>query len=208
MKNLLTLCCFSLLISFSYILNAQDRASVSNEVSINYKKRSPIYDFSEALLNNTDTIPDFDTKPNKLMITGTIYESDGKTPAKDVMLYICQSDENGNYEMKRDENRKRYVYHRGWIKTDADGKYTFYTFMPGKFFNKELKQIKRIIKAPGQPEQELNAFFFNDDPLLPYLTLACRAKAVPSMLRIEKKGDMFMATKDIKLQSENISDVQ
>lgn len=208
MKNLLTLCCLAFLISFSPKLKAQERTSVSNETSINYKKRSPIYDFTEVVLNNTDTIPDFNTKPNKLMITGTIYESDGKTPAKDVMLYICQSDENGNYDMKRDENRKRYVHHRGWIKTGADGKYTFYTFMPGKYFYGELKQIQRVIKAPGQPEQELNAFFFNDDPLLPDLTLACRAKAVPSMLRLEKKGDLLVATKDIKLVDKNIPEVQ
>ena len=72
--------------------------------------------------------------------------------------------------------------------------------MPGKYLrSKELKQIHRVIKEPGKPEYTIKSFFFNDDPLLPELTLACRAKAVGSMLRLEKKDSMYVATKDIKL---------
>jgi protocatechuate 3,4-dioxygenase beta subunit len=65
---------------------------------------------------------------------------------------------------------------------------------------KELKQIHRIIKQPGKAEYELASFFFNDDPLIPDLTLACRAKAVQSMLRLEQQKDgMYVANKDIVL---------
>jgi len=202
MKKLLPLFSFVFLLS-TYNTFAQELASTSDDVPYNYKKRSPIYDYSELQLNNTDTIADFDSKPNKLKISGTIFLSDKITPAKDVLLYVYQPDEDGNYEMKKDDKHKRYVNHRGWIKTDADGRYTFYTFMPGKFQRtKELKQIHRIIKEPGKPEYELNPFFFNDDPLIPELTLACRAQIVNSMLRIEKEGDMYVATKDIVLKKD------
>ena len=204
MKNLITLISLAYIFSFSITIHAQDYTS-SETVPVDYKKRNPIYDYSEEKISNTDTIPDFDIKENKIKITGTIYLADGVTPAKDVLFYVFQPDENGEYELKRDEYRKRYVYHRGWVKTDADGRYTFYTFMPGKFLRvKELKQIHRVIKQPGKPEQELSSFFFNDDPLLPDLTLASRAKTVKSMLKLEKEGDMYVATKDIKL-SENIN---
>ena len=200
MKNLIILFCITYIISSFGIMNGQEYANVLDQVPANYKKRSPIYDYSEKQLNHTDTIPDFDTKSNKLKITGTIYQSDGVTPAKDVILYICQPDENGDYEMKKDEQRKRYVHHRAWVKTDANGQYTLYTFMPGKYLrSKELKQIHRVIKEPGKPEYAIKSFFFNDDPLIPELTLACRAKAVGSMLRLEKKDSMYVATKDIKL---------
>ncbi|WP_027136432.1 hypothetical protein [Gaetbulibacter saemankumensis] len=201
---------FLLAVTFCFSLNmyAQDIAGLLDGNSENYKKRSPIYDYYGTTLNNTDTVPDFDIKENKLKITGTIYQSDGITPAKDVIFFIYQPDENGNYEMKKDEKRKRYVHHRAWIKTDADGRYTFYTFMPGKYDRvKELKQIHRIIKEPGQPAKDLNAFFFNDDPLIPELTLACRAKAVPSMLRLEEEGGMLVATKDIKLKKDSNANI-
>lgn len=200
MKNLLTLVCLASFLGVNMMLTAQEFADNSVLSDADYKKRSAIYDYSEANLNNVDSIPDYSQKAEKLKITGTIYQSDGVTPAKDVILYIFQPDENGNYQMERDANRKRYVHHRAWVKTDADGKYTFYTFMPGKLFRtKELKQIHRIIKEPGKAEQELASFFFNDDPLIPDLTLACRAEAVKSMLRIEEKDGMYVATKDIKL---------
>lgn len=172
------------------------------------EKHSPIYDYSEHHLNNTDTIPDFASKPDKLKITGIIYESDGKTPAKDVILYVCQSNEYGDYEMKRDENRNRYVHHRAWVKTDADGRYTFYTFMPGENRDvKELKQIQRIIKVPGKKEYKMNSFFFKNDPLLADLTLSCRKNTDSSLIELKKQGNMFVATRDIKLES-SLSSIQ
>lgn len=195
MKTLISLFFITCFISAPYTLKAQD----------DYKKRSPIYDYSELVLNNTDTVPDYNTKPDKLKISGTIYQSDKKTPASNVILYVFQPDENGDYELKRDDKRKRYIHHRGWIKTDADGKYTIYTFMPGKYpGSKDLKQIRRVIKEPGKPEYDLDPFFFNDDPLLPELTLACRAQAVKSMLRLEEKDGMYVVTKDIILPKNNV----
>ena len=204
MNKLITLLCVFYLVSFSNLISAQDYASNQKTLPSNYKERSAVFDYAEKTLNNVDTIPDFNIKPNKIKITGTIYLADGVTPAKDVILYVNQPDEDGNYELKKDEYSKRYVHHRGWVKTGADGRYTLYTFVPGKFLrSKELKQIHRIVKEPGKPEYAISSFFFNDDPLIPSLTLACRAKAVQSMLRLDDEEDgMYVATKDIKLNKD------
>ena len=203
MKNLFTLCSLVSLLCFNQTLTAQDSAAISNEVPTDYLKRNPIYDYADRQLANLDTIPDYNSKQDKLMITGTIYESDGTTPAKDVILYIQQPDENGDYQIKK-ENDKRYVVNRGWIKTDADGRYTFYTFIPGSFLhNKELKHIHPVIKEPGKPEYDLDAFLFDNDP---FLSKSCRKrlakKGIDSILKLEKKGDMFVTTKDIVLAKE------
>ena len=179
---------------------------IAQDSSTDFKERNPIYDYSENQLNNTDTISDFNSKSNKLKITGTIFESDGITPAKDVLLFIEHADENGDYQIKT-ENDKRYVQHRGWIKTDADGQYTFYTFIPGSAFKpityprtREMKQIFPVIKESGQDEYDLEAFLFDDDPLL---TKRCRAKlkrkGVDNILKLEKHGDMLVATRNIIL---------
>ncbi|WP_372756634.1 hypothetical protein [Mariniflexile sp.] len=203
MKHLLNYCIIITFLGSSLLLNAQELTSILDDLPISYKKNNPIYDIENHKLNNLDTVPDFDSKANKLKITGTIFKSDGITPAKDVVLFIYQADEDGNYEIQKNSKRKRYVHHRAWIKTDADGTYTFYTFMPGKYLrNKELKQIHRVIKEPGKPEYDMASFFFNDDPLLPDLTLACRAQAAQSMLRLYKEGDMLVAKKDIKLKKD------
>lgn len=203
MKNLITLLSLILVICFPQFTNAQEVNSNSNNIPQNYKKRSPIYDYSEKQLNSVDTIPDFASRTNKLKITGTIYESDGKTPAKNVLLFIHQADEDGNFELKR-HNKKRYVKHRGWIKTDANGHYTFYTFVPGKYiFSNELTQILPIIKEPNKPEYKIESFVFDNDPLL---TKSCRSKIEQTnpnrILKLNKKEGLFVANRDIVLGKE------
>ncbi|WP_298555711.1 hypothetical protein [uncultured Algibacter sp.] len=199
MKKLIALLSFTFLFNCFNALQAQE----TSEIPENYKKRSPIYDYSERQLNNVDTIPDFASKSQKLKITGTIYESDGKTPAKNVLLFIHHTDENGDFKLKR-QNKKRYVHHRGWIKTNADGKYTFYTFVPGTYiYGNELKQILPIIKVPGKPETKIETFLFNDDPLL---TGKCRTKVEKTnpnrILKLDKKEGLFVAIRDIILEKE------
>ncbi|WP_345190172.1 hypothetical protein [Algibacter agarivorans] len=200
MKNLIYLLCFASFINANGMLNAQEVGAVLKEVPSDYIGRNPIYDYSENRLNNTDTIPDFETQSAKLKITGTIFLNDGVTPAKDVILFIYQSDDNGDYEMKI-SNQKRYVHNRGWIKTDADGKYTFYTFVPGKYYGKgEFKTIHPVIKEPGKPEYKMYSFLFDDDPSL---TKSCRKKlekkGIDNILKLDKKEGMFVATRDIVL---------
>ncbi len=150
-------------------------------------ENNPIYDRDIALMQPTDTIPDYRNKTQKLKLTGTVYQSDGVTPAKDVIIYIEQRDEDGDFEL-RNTGKDRYVFHRSWVKTDADGKYTFHTFIPGndRRYN-QLQQIFPLVKAPSQATYELNSFIFDDDPLL---TKRCRK-------RLEKHGqtDRILTTK-------------
>ena len=156
----------------------------------NSDKPLPIHDYNDAILRSVDTIPDFESKTNKLKISGTIFKSDGVTPAKDVILYVEQPHENGDFDL-REKDDQRYVNHRGWVKTDANGNYTFYTFVPGgdRRFN-QMQQLYPIIKAPSKDAYVVETFLFDEDPLL---TKTCRK-------RMEKKGD---PTRILKLKIEN-----
>ena len=203
MKYLFTFICLTLFMSTSMSISAQE--SIDN--SENFLERSPVYDYTEAQLNNTDTIPGFESKLNKLKITGTIYESDGVTPAKDVILYIDQADENGDFDL-RYTNEKRYVYNRGWIKTDADGTYTFYTYIPGndRRYN-QMQQLFPIVKEPSKDAYEIASFLFEDDP---FLTKTCRKrlakKGDPSRILTPKVVDgLHVVEKDIILNSDVIA---
>jgi len=206
MKNLI------IPISFIFFLNsfckimAQNSVTVLDEIIVadNYKKRSPIYDYSEKKLNNTDTIPGFTSKQNKVKISGIVYESDGVTPAKNVILYICQAGEDGYYELKR-YNKKRYVYHRGWIKTNDDGQYNFYTFVPGTVTrSKDLKQIHLVVKESKKTEYDMEAFLFDNDPAL---TSSCRLKIekfsnTNRILKLDEKEGICIAKRDIILNKD------
>ena len=62
---------------------------------------------------------------------------------------------------------RRHGYIRGWVKTDADGKYTFYTFRPVAYPNgREPEHIHITVKEPNKNEYYIDAFMFEDDPLL------------------------------------------
>ena len=188
-----------------HTLNAQDAASnVLEEVPIDYMTRNPIYDYDAQALSNTATIPDYESKQSKLKITGTVYQSDGVTPAKDVILYIWHQDENGYFDMKT-ANDKRYVYHRGWIKTNADGQYTFYTFFPGSYpHSREKRHIHLEVKEVGKVDYALPGFLFDDDP---FLSKTCRKrlakKGIDNILSTPKKGDIHVANHDIVLKDSN-----
>lgn len=191
MKNLLISLCLLSVISILNPLLAQE-SNISD---------SPIYDRSEDVLTNVDTIPDFRSKTNKLKLTGIVYKSDGITPAKDVIIYIEQPDEDGDFDLRR-SGKDRYVFHRSWVKTDVDGRYTFYTFVPGndRRYN-QMSQIFPIIKESSKAEVQLQSLLFNDDYLL---TKRCRKRLTKKgqanrILNTKVEDDILVAKKDIVL---------
>jgi len=121
-------------------------------------------------LSYVDTLPDFHEKGPKIEISGIIYQSDGKTPAPGVVLYVYHTDQEGIYAKKGNETGwgKRHGYIRGWMKTNERGEYKFYTLVPASYPNSSNpKHIHPTIKEPGKSEYWIDEFLFDDDPLLP-----------------------------------------
>ena len=102
------------------------------------------------------------------MISRIIHHADGKTPSKDVVLYIYHTDQDGNYSNKKNEKGRagRHGYIRGWMKTNEKGQYKFYTLMPASYPNSNaVKHIQPTIKEPGKIEYYIDGYIF-DDPFL------------------------------------------
>jgi len=121
------------------------------------------------LLNETDTLPDFNTSQHKMLVYGTIYKSDGKTPAAGVIFYIYHTDQNGYYTSEPGQTgcAKRHGRHRGWIKTNSSGEYRFYTERPAAYPNNKIPaHIHPIIKEPGLTDYYIDEYLFDDDPFL------------------------------------------
>ncbi|MDY8137311.1 intradiol ring-cleavage dioxygenase [Aquimarina sp. 2201CG5-10] len=128
-----------------------------------------IFEYENKKLTSIDTLPAFSKNQPQLKITGIVYQKDGKTPAKDVILYIYHTNREGIYETKGDEKgwARRHGYIRGWIKTNADGRYTFYTFRPAAYPNGVAPEhIHITVKEPGKNEYYIEDYFFDNDPLL------------------------------------------
>ncbi len=154
-------------------------------------------------LNEVDTLPDFDEPGPKIEISGIIYHRDGKTPAKDVVLYIYHTDQQGIYAKKGNEKgwAKRHGYIRGWIKTDGKGFYKFYTLIPASYPNSNNpKHIHPTIKEPDFSEYWIEEFLFENDPLLPAnAKTSSNPRGGNGVLKTEMKEGMLKATRNIIL---------
>src|SRR5688572_14348078 len=67
-----------------------------------------VSEYGNKTLNAIDTLPDFDEQGPKILVTGTIFKRDGRTPAKNVILYIYHTNQQGIYQAKGNE--------KGWAK--------------------------------------------------------------------------------------------
>lgn len=161
-----------------------------------------IYEYGNKELFPTDTLPEYASGGEKLKVTGTIYEADGKIPASDVILYIYHTNADGIYPTKGGETgwARRHGYLRGWIKTGKDGAYTFYTTRPGTYPSRsEPAHIHATIKEPGIKEYYINDFRFTDDPLLDRSKAEKQPRGGSGIVKPVKEKEGWVVKRDIIL---------
>jgi protocatechuate 3,4-dioxygenase beta subunit len=128
-----------------------------------------VFEYGDKTLNSLDTLPDFHLNGQKIKVTGTVYQPDGRTPAKDIIIYIYHTNQQGIYENKFGKTNweRRHGYIRGWVKTEANGRYTFYTLKPGTYPDgSEPAHIHITILEPDGKYYWLDSYHFEGDPLL------------------------------------------
>ena len=162
--------CFILIILLSSCINPQRQKEPEYKlVGGPCEGCEAVFEYGDRVLSAIDTLPDFNSKGTKLKITGTIYQSDEKTPAKDVILYIYHTNQKGIYPTKGDEKEwaRRHGYLRGWIKTNEDGKYTFYTLKPGIYPSRNVpSHVHATILEPDGKYYWLEEYLFDEDLLI------------------------------------------
>ncbi|GGH00688.1 dioxygenase family protein [Pedobacter zeae] len=117
-----------------------------------------------------DTSAGWKEAGQKLLVTGKVYQPDGKTPAANVIIYYWQTDNKGYYSAGKNlpEKAKRHGHIRGWVKTDLNGNYAIYTVRPAPYPHERMPaHIHLAIKEPGiKEEYYIDELVFDDDPYL------------------------------------------
>lgn len=167
-----------------------------------------VFEYGDRSLSAVDTLPDFSRGANQIKISGIIYESDGNTPAKDVILYVYHTDEKGIYSPG--ENAKgweqRHGYNRAWLKTGADGRYTFYTIRPGTYPDRgQAAHIHPTILEPTGNYYWLEDYYFEGDSLLSkdQISPSDPRGGTNGVLSLRQEGNLWFAERDFVL-GENI----
>lgn len=170
-----------------------------------------IYESPIALnkLSWIDTLPDFNEPGPKMVISGIVYKPDGKTPAKDVVLYVYHTDQKGIYPTKGNEKGwgKRHGYIRGWVKTNEKGEYKFYTLRPASYPDRQAPQhIHPTIKEPGINEYWIDEYLFDDDPLLTANERSHQQqRGGGGIIKLQQKNGMLVGERNIVL-GKNVPD--
>ena len=101
---------------------------------------------------------------DRLIVTGRVFQPDGKTPAAGVVLYVYQTDHTGLYNPQRGAPPRL----RGWMKTDAEGGYEYSTVRPTPYPDGRIPaHVHTQIWGAGVPPQWNTELLFADDPRVP-----------------------------------------
>ncbi|GAB5550679.1 MAG: hypothetical protein Sapg2KO_02700 [Saprospiraceae bacterium] len=156
--------------------NGQTSPKQTGVLSDDFDKSPPFYFKMPQTLTSIDTSPAFNKKGQQILLTGIVYETDGKTPAANVVLYYYQTNTKGIYATNEAEERnmpknklgQTHGYIRGWLKTDQQGRYSIYTIKPATYPSRaQPAHVHLTIKEKNmEAPYYIDDFVFDDDPLL------------------------------------------
>jgi protocatechuate 3,4-dioxygenase, beta subunit len=100
-----------------------------------------------------------------LRVEGTVYAPDGETPAPGVVLYVYQTDLTGLYHPNQGSGVRSAPRLRGYVKTDARGRYSYRTIRPASYPNStNAAHIHTQLWGGGYDPQWNQDLNFADDP--------------------------------------------
>lgn len=136
-----------------------------------------------------------------MIIEGTIYKKDGKTPAPGVILYVYHTDAKGYYSNLPGEKGNRHGHLRGWIKTGADGKYKFTSIRPAQYPRETIPaHIHPLVKEPGLTLYWVDEYLFEGDKFLTDEERRRQEKRGGNgIIQLTKKDGVWRGTRDIIL---------
>jgi protocatechuate 3,4-dioxygenase, beta subunit len=126
------------------------------------------------------TITAKDEPGERLIVTGQVFSPDGKTPLAGASVYVFHTDAKGLYT-PGPENDNRNPRLRGYMRTDAQGRYEYSTIKPAPYpGDGPPAHIHYHVNAPGYQERIFEIVFEGD----PKLNANIRAEAA-------KEGSAF-----------------
>ena len=102
----------------------------------------------------------------RMRIEGTVYRTDGATPAEGAVIYAYQTDSGGRYSRGAPgtEASRRHGLLRGWVRTGPDGRYRFDTIKPGPYPGDRIPaHVHLTVLEPGRRPYWIDDIVFAGD---------------------------------------------
>lgn len=99
-----------------------------------------------------------------MIISGTVFQTDGKTPAPDVLIYLYHTDAYGIYGRRGEPKHGRF---RGWMLSDAKGKYEFRSIKPASYPNTTFAaHVHMTVTGVNFREDWIDSILFEGDKFI------------------------------------------
>jgi|SRR6185369_9787798 protocatechuate 3,4-dioxygenase, beta subunit len=137
----------------------------------------------------------------RLIVTGRVFGPDGKTPLAGASVYVYHTDAKGLYTPETNDSRDPRL--RGYMRTDAQGRYEYDTIKPAPYPNNRIPaHIHYVVNAPGHQERVFE-IVFEGDPKIDERIRADAAKegsafSIRALTR-DQKG-VWRCAQDVKMR--------
>src|SRR5688572_7132406 len=99
-----------------------------------------------------------------MIISGTVFRADGNTPAPNTLIYFYHTDKYGIYGRGDQPKHGRF---RGWMLTDAKGRYEFSSIRPASCPNSTQSQhVHMTVTGLEAREDWIDSILFEGDKFL------------------------------------------
>lgn len=136
----------------------------------------------------------------RIVINGTVYNADGKTPAPNTLIYLYHTDIYGHYGKKGEHPAGRY---RGWMLTDRYGRYEFESIKPASYPDSTIAaHVHMTVTTATSREDWIDEILFEGDK---FITAKQRRESglrggFDPILKMERGADGIMrGVRDIQL---------
>lgn len=141
--------------------------------------------------------PDSD-KGERIFISGTIFQGNGKTPAPNTLIYLYHTDIYGIYGQNGEHRHGRY---RGWMLTNAEGKYQFESIKPASYPNSTIAaHVHMTVTNRERKEDWIDSILFEGDRFISASERVPQKGGFQPIVKLTKRTDgKAYAVRDILL---------
>ena len=135
------------------------------------------------------------TEPGeRLVLTGTMFRADGRTPVANMVLIAYHTNVKGVYPDRMTSGNRGSL--QGRLRTDAKGRYRIETIRPGGYPDSEAPaHIHLSVQPEGKKGIYLDEVIFDDDPR----TNRFRGQKGFKVVKLTKTKGVWMGSYDIIL---------